>query len=174
VKLIVGLGNPGPRYRDTRHNVGYLVVEALGSAHRILFRGQLPIAQFGEGKIGAHQVVLAKPLTFMNASGKAVAGLCTHFDISPPDVIVIHDDLDLVLSRVKLKTKGGDAGHYGVRSVIECLGTGDFSRIRVGIGRPASKAEVIDFVLSPFMPDELPLVEDAVRKAMAGVEDLLR
>lgn len=110
----------------------------------------------------------------MNASGKAVAGLCTYFSIPPSDVIVIHDDLDLVLSRVKLKRKGGDAGHYGVRSVIDFLGTGDFTRIRVGIGRPATKEEVVDFVLSPFTPDELPLVEDAIRKATAIVEGLLR
>jgi PTH1 family peptidyl-tRNA hydrolase len=174
VKLIVGLGNPGPRYDATRHNVGFLIVDALAATHRIPWRGRLPVAQYGEGAIGAHQVVLAKPLTYMNASGKAVAGLCTHFSIPPSDVIVIHDDLDLALSRVKLKTKGGDAGHYGVRSVIAFLGTGDFTRIRVGIGRPATKEAVVDFVLSPFTPDELPLVEDAVRKAMAIIDDLLR
>ena len=174
MKLIVGLGNPGPRYHATRHNVGHRVVEALGAARCIPLREQLPIAQFGEGLIGVHQVVLAKPLTFMNASGRAVASLCTHFSISPTDVIVIHDDLDLFLGRVKLKMKGGDAGHYGVRSVIECLGTGEFCRIRVGIGRPATKEEIVDFVLSPFTPDELPLVEDAVRKAVASVEGCLR
>ena len=174
MKLIVGLGNPGPRYSATRHNVGVLVVEALAATHRIAWGGRLPVAQYGKGTIGAHQVVLAKPLTYMNASGKAVAGLCTYFSIPPSDVIVIHDDLDLVLSRVKLKTKGGDAGHYGVRSVIDFLGTGDFTRIRVGIGRPATKEEVVDFVLSPFTPDELPLVEDAIRKATAIVEGLLR
>ena len=94
--------------------------------------------------------MLAKPLTYMNTSGKAVAGLCTHFTILPTDVIVVHDDLDLPLGRVKLKTKGGDAGHYGVRSMIEHLGTGEFTRIRVGIGRPPSKEEVVPFVLSPF------------------------
>lgn len=174
MKLIVGLGNPGPRYSATRHNVGFLVIDALGETYRIPLREQLPIAQYGEGTIGAHQVVLAKPLTFMNASGEAVAALCTHFSVSSNDVIVIHDDLDLILSRVKSKTKGGDAGHYGVRSVIEYLGTGDFHRIRVGIGRPATKEEVVEFVLSPFMPDELPLVEEAVRKAMAIVVDHLQ
>jgi PTH1 family peptidyl-tRNA hydrolase len=174
VKLIVGLGNPGVRYHATRHNMGFLVVEALGAAHRIPPQSQLPTAEYGEGTIGAHRVVLAKPLTFMNASGKAVASLCTHFSILPNEVIVIHDDLDLILSRVKLKSKGGDAGHYGVRSVIECLGTGEFTRIRVGIGRPASKDEVVSFVLSPFTPDELPLVGEAIRSAVETVENLLR
>jgi peptidyl-tRNA hydrolase, PTH1 family len=174
VKLIVGLGNPGVQYHTTRHNMGFLVIEALGATHHILLQSQLPVAEYGEGTIGAHRVVLAKPLTFMNASGRAVASLCTHFSILPDDLIVIHDDLDLVLSRVKLKLKGGDAGHYGVRSVIECLGAGEFTRIRVGIGRPASKDEVVSFVLSPFTPDELPLVNEAIRHAVEAVEDLVR
>jgi peptidyl-tRNA hydrolase, PTH1 family len=174
VKLIVGLGNPGVRYHATRHNMGFLVIKALGATHRILLQNHLPAAEYGEGIIGAHRVALAKPLTYMNASGKAAANLCTHFAILPNDVIVIHDDLDLILSRVKLKSKGGDAGHYGVRSVIECLGTDEFTRVRVGIGRPASKDEVVSFVLSPFTPDELPLMHEAIRKAVETIENLLR
>jgi PTH1 family peptidyl-tRNA hydrolase len=174
VKLIVGLGNPGARYHATRHNMGFLVVDALGTAHHILLRRHLPTAEYGEGVIGAHEVVLAKPLTYMNASGKAVADLCASLSISPNDVIVIHDDLDLPVSRVKLKTKGGDAGHYGVRSIIEHLGTGEFTRIRVGIGRPLSKEEVVSFVLSPFTSDELPLVDDAIRNAVEKIQHLLR
>lgn len=174
MKLIVGLGNPGARYRATRHNVGYLVLDALAATHRIALQRQLPLAQYGEGTIGAHRVVLAKPLTFMNASGEAVAGLCAHFAVSPQDVIVIHDELDLLPGRVKVKTRGGDAGHYGVRSIIEHLGTGAFTRIRVGIGRPPSKEEGATYVLSPFTPDELPLVDEAVRTAVDQVEDLLR
>jgi peptidyl-tRNA hydrolase, PTH1 family len=174
VKLIVGLGNPGPRYEATRHNVGYRVIDTLGAAHRIVLRGHLPTAAYGEGTIAAQQVVLAKPMTYMNASGKAVAVLCAQFAILPNDLIVVHDDLDLHLSRVKLKLKGGDAGHYGVRSIIEHLGTGEFVRIRVGIGRPASKAEVVEFVLSPFTPAELPLADEAIHHAVETVENLLR
>jgi PTH1 family peptidyl-tRNA hydrolase len=174
VKLIVGLGNPGGRYHTTRHNMGFLVIEALGAAYHIPLHSQLPAAEYGEGTIGTHRVVLAKPLTFMNASGRAAASLCAQFSILSNDLIVIHDDLDLVLSRIKLKSKGGDAGHYGVRSVIECLGTGEFTRIRVGIGRPASKDEVVPFVLSPFTPDELPLVNEAIRHAVEAVENLMR
>jgi peptidyl-tRNA hydrolase, PTH1 family len=174
VKLIVGLGNPGSRYAATRHNVGFQVIDSLGAAHGIVWRGHLPTAAYGEGTIEAQQVVLAKPLTYMNASGKAVAGLCEHFSIPPDDLIVVHDDLDLDLSRVKVKLKGGDAGHYGVRSVIEHLGTGEFTRVRVGIGRPGSKDEVVAFVLSPFTPDELPLVEQAIRHAVEKIEHLLR
>ena len=174
MKLIMGLGNPGARYHATRHNVGCLVVDALGTAHRILLQRHLPTAEYGEGVIGAHHVVLAKPRTYMNASGKAAASLGTYLSISPSDLIVIHDDLDLVLGRVKLKSRGGDAGHYGVRSIIDRLGTGEFTRIRVGIGRPASKDEVVSFVLSPFTPAELPLVDAAVRDAVETVENLLR
>jgi PTH1 family peptidyl-tRNA hydrolase len=110
----------------------------------------------------------------MNASGKAVADLCQHVSVSASDLIVIHDDLDFPLGRVKVKTRGGDAGHYGVRSIIDHLGTGEFCRVRVGIGRPATKDEVVDFVLSPFTPVEIPLAEDAIGNAVAVVENLLR
>jgi peptidyl-tRNA hydrolase, PTH1 family len=174
VKLIVGLGNPGVRYDATRHNVGFQVIDNLGAAHHIVLRRRLPTAVYGEGTIAAQPVVLAKPLTYMNASGEAVAELCAHFSIPPNDLIVAHDDLDLHLGRVKLKMKGGDAGHYGVRSIIEHLGTGDFLRIRVGIGRPASKGEVVAFVLNPFTPDELPLVHGAIGDAAEKIENVLR
>lgn len=173
MKLIVGLGNPGSRYHATRHNVGFLVIDALAAAHRLAIRKELPTAQYGEGSIGARRVVLAKPLTYMNVSGVAVAALCTHFAISSSELLVIHDDLDLVLGRIKLKTKGGDAGHYGVRSVIAHLGTGDFARLRVGIGRPPTKEEIVPYVLSPFARDELSLLEEAIRMAVERVEHLL-
>lgn len=174
MKLLVGLGNPGPRYDATRHNLGARVIDALGLAQHIGLRGYLPMAQYGEGTVGAHQVVLAKPLTYMNASGQAVACLCSKFSITPEDVIVIHDDLDLQLGRIKLKTRGGDAGHYGVRSIKEHLGTGDFTRFRMGIGRPASKDAIVSYVLDAFTPDELPLVEEAVHNAVEKLESLLR
>jgi peptidyl-tRNA hydrolase, PTH1 family len=174
VKLIVGLGNPGPRYESTRHNVGFRVIDTLGTTHRIILRGRLLTAAYGEGTIAAQRVVLAKPMTYMNASGRAVASLCAHFPILPSELIVIHDDLDLPLGRIKLKHKGGDAGHYGVRSIIEHLGTGEFVRIRVGIGRPARKAEVVEFVLSPFTPAELPLADEAIRHAVETIEKLSR
>jgi len=174
VKLIVGLGNPGSRYDGTRHNIGFRVLDALGEAHRFVVHQQLPTAECGEGVIGAQQVILAKPQTYMNASGRAVVDLCTHFSLTPHDLIVVHDDLDLPLSRIQFKMQGGDAGHYGVRSIIEHLDTGEFTRIRVGIGRPVSKDEVVAFVLSPFSSDELPLVDVAVRRAVEKIESLLR
>jgi peptidyl-tRNA hydrolase, PTH1 family len=174
VKLIVGLGNPGVDYYITRHNVGFRVIDALGAAHRIPLRERLPTAECGAGTIETQRVVLAKPLTYMNASGKAVASLCAHFSILPNDLIVVHDDLDLHLGRIKLKMQGGDAGHYGVRSIIEHLKTGEFARIRVGIGRPSSKDEIVAFVLSPFTPDEFALVDEAICKAVEKIEALVR
>jgi PTH1 family peptidyl-tRNA hydrolase len=154
--------------------VGFRVINSLGASHRIVLRNHLPTAVYGEGSIEAQAVVLALPLTYMNASGKAVADLCAHFSLLPNDVIVVHDDLDLPRGYVKLKQKGGDAGHHGVQSVIEHLGTGEFPRIRVGIGRPARKGEIVTYVLSPFMPDELPLLQDAVRAAEEKIIDVLR
>jgi PTH1 family peptidyl-tRNA hydrolase len=118
--------------------------------------------------------VLAVPLTYMNASGKAVADLCAHLSILPSDLLVVHDDLDLQLGRVRLKTKGGDAGHHGVQSIIEHLGTGEFLRIRIGIGRPVNRDEIVAFVLSPFRPDELPAIQAAVRHAEEKIIDILR
>jgi peptidyl-tRNA hydrolase, PTH1 family len=170
----VGLGNPGSRYADTRHNVGFRVIDSLGASSHITLRNHLPTAVYGEGTIGAQAVVLALPLTYMNASGKAVADLCTHFSIPLNDLIVAHDDLDLQLGRVKLKMKGGDAGHHGVQSIIEHLRTGEFLRIRIGIGRPASRDEIVTYVLSPFTSDELPLLHDAVRDAEEKIANVLR
>jgi PTH1 family peptidyl-tRNA hydrolase len=174
VKLIVGLGNPGSRYDATRHNIGFRVIDALGEAHRLAVQQHLPTAEYGEGVIESQPVILAKPQTYMNGSGKAVADLCAHFSLTSHDLIVVHDDLDLPLSRIQLKVKGGDAGHYGVRSIIEHLDTGEFTRVRVGIGRPACKGEVVAFVLSPFAPNELPLVDEAIRHAVEKIENLLR
>jgi PTH1 family peptidyl-tRNA hydrolase len=154
--------------------MGALVLDALMAAHHTSLQRYLPTAEYGEAIIGAHHIVFAKPLTYMNNSGKAVAALCAHFLIPANDLIVIHDDLDLALGRIKVKSKGGDAGHYGVRSIIEHLGTGEFTRIRVGIGRPTSKDEVVAFVLSPFTPDELPLVYEAIRQAVARIDAMLQ
>jgi peptidyl-tRNA hydrolase, PTH1 family len=174
VKLIVGLGNPGSCYDATRHNVGFRVIDALGAAHRIRRWESLPTAEYGEAMIDAQPIVLGKPLTYMNASGKAVADLCAHFSVQPHELIVVHDDLDLPLGQIRLKMKGGDAGHYGVRSIIEHLGTGEFIRIRVGIGRPATREEVVAFVLGAFAPDEVPLLGEAIHFAVEKLENLLR
>lgn len=171
--VIVGLGNPGPEYRATRHNVGQHVVERL--ADRIDQGWQRDAqALVARGQWQGEAVLLVKPLAFMNLSGPVVATALRHHDAGPADLILVHDDLDLPLGTVRTRLKGGHGGHNGVRSVIETLGTEDIRRVKVGIGRPLSKDEIVDHVLAPFAPDELPAVEQAVQAAADRVLALLR
>lgn len=172
--LIVGLGNPGPEYGASRHNVGFWVVDLLAAQHRIRVTRKGHYSLVGNGFICGEPVVLAKPQAFMNRSGLAVGALLSALGLGPGEMVVVHDDIDLPLSRLKLKTRGGDAGHLGVRSIIEALGTGEFRRLRVGVGRPAGKGEMVDYVLSPFAEEEIPLAEEAAVAAAARVCELVR
>jgi peptidyl-tRNA hydrolase, PTH1 family len=157
MKLLVGLGNPGGEYKDTRHNIGFMVVDKL---EKELGKGTPPVWQKDEKKnvltarIG--EVLLVKPLTFMNKSGYAVRALMDFYKLTPADVWVIHDDVDLPLGKIKIREKGGAAGHHGVESVIERLGTDVFVRFRLGIGRgsEANDRSMITFVLSRFRQSE--------------------
>ncbi|MFT3876985.1 MAG: aminoacyl-tRNA hydrolase [Propioniciclava sp.] len=158
--LVVGLGNPGPTYASTRHNVGFMVADELAARARAPFtapRGmradvcETRLTAAGMGGVGAdaERVVLLKPRTFMNASGAAVAKACAFFKIEPAQVIAIHDELDLDFGQLRLKSGGGDNGHNGLRSMRSSLGTGDFFRVRFGIGRPPGRQDPADYVLSP-------------------------
>lgn len=169
VKLVVGLGNPGADYQKTRHNLGYRVVEALAHQHRIVLRERSEKAVYGQGSIKAVKVVLSKPLTFMNRSGAAVRDLCQTFQISPVDLIVIHDDIDLDLGRLRIKTRGSHGGHNGLRSILEVLGTDRFVRVKLGVGRPKGE-ETADHVLSQFAIKERPVVDEMIGHAVAAVE----
>ena len=169
MKLIVGLGNPGSRYAGNRHNVGYQCIERLVQRHelgpgRLMFK-----AQTTSGHIAGVKVVLARPLTFMNLSGEAVRPLLRWYRIALPDLLVIYDDLDLPLGKIRLRQQGGAGGHKGMRSIIEALGTEDFPRLRVGIGRPVH-GEPPDHVLSDFAPDEAIVMDLALDQAVAAVE----
>ncbi len=169
---VVGLGNPGPEYRDTRHNVGQRVLDLLAhmlrrSWHR---EGQALVAQ---GQWRGQTVHLIKPLAFMNVSGPAVAKALRHVDAEPADMILVYDDIDLPLGAVRLRLKGSHGGHNGVRSVIESLGTQEIRRVKVGIGRPEHRGDVADHVLAPFELDELPAVDAAVAEAAERVLALL-
>jgi len=171
--VVVGLGNPGPEYRDTRHNVGHKVVDTLA---RILHR---PWAREGKATVVRAQwrgepLYLVKLSTFMNVSGPAVAGVLHKLGAGPADLILVYDDLDLPLGTVRIRMKGSHGGHNGVRSVIEALGTADVRRVKVGIGRPDGKDEVPDHVLSPFEPQEMGAVEAAVATACDRVLALLQ
>lgn len=150
--LIVGLGNPGPRYESTRHNVGQMVVDELASRRGETFRAHKANARVTETWLrpGAAKIVLAKPHTFMNVSGGPVAGLAKFYGVEPDHVVVVHDELDIPFDTIKLKIGGGHGGHNGVRDVAKALDSPDFARVRVGIGRPPGRQDAADWVLEPF------------------------
>jgi PTH1 family peptidyl-tRNA hydrolase len=157
--LVVGLGNPGPNYARTRHNLGFVVAdllaERMGSKFKVHKRSG---AEIITGRLGGASVVLAKPRTYMNESGRQVAPLAKFYSVPPSDIIVIHDELDLEFGRVRLKLGGGEGGHNGVRSVAAALGTKDFLRVRIGIGRPPGRKDPAAFVLENFTTAERPEV----------------
>jgi len=153
--LVVGLGNPGPRYATTRHNIGFMVAEVLagrvGGSFKVHKRSG---AEILTGRLGHRPVVLAKPRCYMNESGRQVGPLAAFYSVPPADVIVIHDELDIDFGRVRLKIGGGEGGHNGLRSVATSLGSKDFQRVRIGIGRPPGRKDPAAFVLEPFSSAE--------------------
>lgn len=148
--LVVGLGNPGARYRETRHNAGSRAVQGLSQALGIKLRSNKAQALAGDGRREGVRLVLACPTTFMNESGRAVAALIRQKDARPENLVIVHDEIDLPAGSLKVKFGGGAAGHHGVESVVQCLGTGDFYRVRIGVGRSSNPAQTADrFVLEP-------------------------
>ncbi len=169
--MIVGLGNPGSEYADHRHNVGFRVVEALARAHGLTFSREKGMkARVARGQIGGREVLLAEPQTFVNLSGKAVRRLSRAHEIPPERLLVVYDDLDLSLGRLRMRAEGGSGGHRGMRSIIDLLGTQSFPRLRVGIDRPPGRMDPADYVLQPFDEDQGELVAEAVSRAAAAVE----
>jgi len=175
--LIVGLGNPGPGYAGNRHNVGQMVLDVLADRARLTFKSHKAGAVVAEGRLrpGGPRVILAKPGSYMNLSGGPVAQLAKFFKVPADHVVVIHDELDIDFDTVRIKVGGGHGGHNGVRDVSARLGTPDYVRVRVGIGRPPGRMDAADFVLKDFGTEErkaLPvLLEDAADAAAAIVED---
>ncbi|MFT4217199.1 MAG: aminoacyl-tRNA hydrolase [Micropruina sp.] len=183
VWLLVGLGNPGPTYASHRHNVGFMVADELARRAAAGFtaprgmRGEIcetRMTAAGIGGIGAdaQRVVLLKPRTYMNDSGAAVAKACAYYGVKPAQVIAVHDELDLDFGRLRLKLGGGDNGHNGLKSIRSSLGTGDFLRVRIGIGRPPGRQAPADFVLSPFpasVREELALEIDRAADAVEAL-----
>ena len=167
---IVGLGNIGPDYEDTRHNVGFEVVAALARVHRVRMRHGRVAAVVGEGEVEGVKVVLAEPLTMMNASGAAVSRLCYLYDLQPEDLIVVLDDINLDLGKLRLRRGGSEGGHRGLRSITERLGTKDYPRLRLGIGAPPGDMDARDYVLSPFTQPELEEAQAMVERARQAIE----
>lgn len=175
IKLIVGLGNPGERYQKTRHNAGFWLLDEIARQSGESFRA--------EGKFSAHlarapiahtPVTLAKPQTFMNASGRTVAALSHFYQLEPENILVVHDELDLPEGAVKLKLGGGHGGHNGLRDIIKALDSKDFYRLRLGIGHPGNKGQVIDYVLHPPGKDGMIAIEHAIRRGTDILPILLK
>ncbi|OEU44728.1 MAG: aminoacyl-tRNA hydrolase [Desulfobacterales bacterium S7086C20] len=172
-RLIVGLGNPGEKYQFTRHNIGFMVVDHLAQDWRLALDKQKFDTAFGRGKVENLPVILAKPMTFMNRVGPAVRNLAHFFRLDTQDITVIHDDLDLVFGTLKIKEKGGDGGHNGVKSLIAAFGTDAFTRIRIGIGRPQDEQGITNYVLSKFDAKQEGLIQDIIMAGQDAVEIVL-
>ncbi|HOC17512.1 MAG TPA: aminoacyl-tRNA hydrolase [Vicinamibacterales bacterium] len=171
LKLIVGLGNPGRRYRDTRHNVGFAVVDELARRHDAGFEGAPADALMARARrLGPDGAILAKPLTMMNLSGFAVSELSRYFRVAPGDLLVVADDVALPLGRLRARPRGSDGGHKGFRSIIEQLGNGEFARLRVGVGRGDARRDLADHVLGGFDPEERPQIAEAIGRAADAAE----
>lgn len=174
MKLIAGLGNPGRLYRDTRHNLGFKVVDKLSKKFALkVIRKERFGAKFGEVRIKKEKIILVKPLTFINLSGEAVSHLCRYFRLEPSSLLVICDDLNLSLGKIRIRPKGSAGGHKGLHSIIEKLGTKDFARLRIGIGNPLPTEDAVNFVLSKFNPQEKILIDQSVTLAAEAVEVII-
>lgn len=172
--LIVGLGNPGNRYQQTRHNIGFMVLEAIAARWAVDIKQKSFEALWNRGKVAGANVLLAMPQTYMNLSGNAVRSLQAYFKVDTGNVIVIHDDLDLPFGAMRLKAGGGDAGHKGLKSIVNCLGSADFTRVRMGIGKPADRTPVEDYVLQKFNPGESARLREIIQSASDAAADIIQ
>ncbi|MEE8359519.1 MAG: aminoacyl-tRNA hydrolase [Candidatus Omnitrophota bacterium] len=170
MKLVVGLGNPGFRYRATRHNIGFMVLDRVASRAGIKIKDKLFGSLCGKGKVENEEIMLVKPLTYMNLSGKAVCEVIDKRGVSLEDVLIVMDDIDLELGRVRLKDKGSAGTHNGLRSIIEELGIEGFSRLRIGIGPKAGEGLLRDFVLTPFRRSEKGALKGSIEKSSLCIE----
>ena len=171
--LIVGLGNPGPKYAANRHNAGFLCLERLAAAHNLTFDKQQKKARVALGAICGRRVVLAQPQTFMNDSGRCVAPLVQFYKVSPERLLIVYDELDLPLETLRMRPDGGSGGHKGMRSIIEQLSDQNFARLRIGIGRPPGQMDPAAYVLQDFSPDEKLPVEETLERAVTAIETWL-
>ena len=173
MRLIVGLGNPGAQYENTRHNAGFMVVDKLAGEFGISVNKSKFDVRYGRGSVEGHAAMLAKPMAFMNRSGRPVQKLAAYYKINSRDLIVIHDDIDLAFGRLKIKEKGGHGGHKGLRSIIQAIGEDVFVRLRIGVGRSEMGSSVSDHVLGPFYSDELKLLDAILKRARNAVVTIL-
>nr|WP_142398848.1 aminoacyl-tRNA hydrolase [Bacillus thuringiensis] len=173
MKLIVGLGNPGREYELTRHNVGFMAIDELAKRWNISLNEQKFKGVFGAGFVNGEKVILLKPLTYMNLSGESIRPLMDYYKIDVEDFVVMYDDLDIPVGKLRLRMKGSAGGHNGVKSTISHLGTQEFQRIRMGIDRPKNGMKVVDYVLGRFTSEEIPDVNHSIEKAADACEEWL-
>jgi len=173
VYLVAGLGNPGAEYSNTRHNAGFMVIDTLAAADEISVERSKFNVTYGRGRIQGVEVLLAKPQAFMNRSGPPLRQLAEYFRIQREAMVIIHDDIDLAFERLKIKEKGGDGGHKGIKSLIEAFGGDQFVRLRVGVGRSETGGDVVGHVLGKFSPDELSLLDKFIQRAAQAVVTIL-
>ncbi|TKC13901.1 aminoacyl-tRNA hydrolase [Robertmurraya kyonggiensis] len=173
MKLIVGLGNPGKQYEKTRHNIGFEVIDYLSEQLQIPLDQAKHKGVYGVGNVRGEKVFLLKPLTYMNLSGESVRPLMDYYQIDLEDLIVIYDDLDLPVGRIRLRQKGSAGGHNGMKSIIAHVGSQEFNRIRVGINRPSNGQPIVDYVLGRFSKEEQSLIEEVVKKCSEACDAIL-
>ena len=173
LRLVVGLGNPGDAYLKTRHNAGFMVVDEVAEAFSIPLVKRKFDTIFGRGFLDGVEIILIKPMAFMNLSGPPVLKIANYFRIICEDMLVIHDDIDLVLGRLKINEKGGDGGHKGVRSLMDAFGGGDFVRLRVGVGRPETGISASDYVLNGFSAKEIEVLDQIITRGRDAVVTIL-
>ncbi len=181
MKIIIGLGNPGRGYANNRHNIGFICLNHFARTQGIRFDKKQGKARIGTGEVAGSKVAVARPQTYMNRSGESVSRLIKRFYINLDDLLVIHDDLDLPLGKIRLRQGGGSGGHKGIESIISCLGSQDFLRFRVGIGRPTSvegsiettEADIINYVLTDFTPEEKQTITQVIPRVSEAILCLL-
>lgn len=173
MKIIVGLGNPTAQYNGTRHNVGFSVIDELAEKYNISMDGKKHKAIYGKGMIEGQKVILAMPQTYMNLSGESVRELCDYYKVAPEDVIVIYDDIDLDVGKLRIRKKGSAGGHNGMKNIIKHLGTEGFPRVRVGVGEKPKYMDLADYVLSRFKKEELEDIREGCTNACRAVAMML-
>lgn len=162
MKLIVGLGNPGSKYEETRHNIGFKVIDELSSRYNIPLNETKFRGLFGKGMINGERVILLKPMTFMNLSGEAIRPLMDYYDIDVEDLLIIYDELDLPVGKIRLRYKGSAGGHNGLKSIIAHIGTQEFNRIRIGISRPEPGYPIVNYVLGTFSKEDKEILKEII------------
>jgi PTH1 family peptidyl-tRNA hydrolase len=171
--LIIGLGNPGRKYRGNRHNIGFMVVDRLAADNGIQSSKMQNKAIVGDGRVAGQRVILAKPQTYMNNSGDAVGPLANFYKMPPENIFVVYDEMDIPLGTIRLREKGGAGGHNGMKSIIQHIGQ-DFPRMRLGVGRPPGRMEPPAYLLQDFSNEQLPIVSDMIDEAIRAIETYLQ